>query len=127
MSDILLHGEFHLRLDDKCRLQLPKGVRQQMATSNSTALIARGSLEPVQSSVWLFPEQAFVQLCDRREIAEDVLGFDLRMFDLAVCSRLTCDKRGRTSLPEAMLSYYGIHAPDVTLLGVNNHFELWSR
>jgi DNA-binding transcriptional regulator/RsmH inhibitor MraZ len=127
MEDVPLHGEFDLRLDDKGRLTLPREARSQMAESNSTALIARAGTGLLEPSVWLVPESLFETHSAGDGDTEDMPGFDLRMFDLAVTSRLACDKRGRVTLPERLLSYYGIHAPEVTLLGIRDHFELWSR
>ena len=121
-----LHGEFSLRLDDKGRLTLPGEVRAQMAAMQSTALVARGNINAVESAVWLFPDRHYEELCAERSGAQDVLGVDLRMIDLAVATRLTCDKRGRVTVPETLLRYYGILAPNVTLIGAGNHLELWN-
>lgn len=122
-----LHGEFSLRLDDKGRLTLPRDVRAQMAAMQSTALVARGNINAMESAVWLFPDRHYEELCAEQNAREDVLGVDLRMFDLAVATRLACDKRGRVTISESLLRYYGILAPEVTLVGVRDHFELWSR
>lgn len=80
----------------------------------------------MESAVWLFPDRQFERLCREQEDSDE-LGYDVDMLELAVSSRLTLDKRGRVTIPERLLRHYGILAPEVTLIGVRNHFELWSR
>lgn len=126
MANPPLHGEFHLRLDDKARLTLPKGARAQIAASESSELVARGGRNSLEPAVWLFPNRHYEKLSAERA-DPDELGFDLGIFQLAIVSRLICDKRGRVTIPERLLRHYGILAPEVTLIGVKNHFELWSR
>ena len=126
MSDVPLHGEFHLRLDLKSRLTLPRELREQIAATNSTALIPRVSAGLLEPAVWLFADHQYDALCAKHNGAEDVVGFDLRMFELEVPSRLAIDRRGRVTLPGSLLSHYSIYSPEVALIGVDNHFELWA-
>ena len=93
MTNVPLHGEFNLRLDDKGRLTIPQEARAQMATSQSSTLVARGGWKIMESAVWLFPDRQFERLC-REQDDPDELGYDVDMLKLAVSSRLTLDKRG---------------------------------
>lgn len=127
VSSVPLHGEFDLRLDDNGRLTLPRAVRAQMAERGSIALIARGDTSVRQSALWLVPERPYDDMSAEHDGAEDAPGFDLRTLDDAATTRLECDKRGRVALPTGLLWQFGIVAPEVTLIGVGDHYELWGQ
>jgi len=77
---------------------------------------------------WFYPERYYAELASQQSQelmpGEDLLAFD--QLNFATASRVEWDKQGRITLPEKALRRTGL-AKDVTLIGANDHLELWNR
>jgi len=122
----VLYGEYELMIDDKHRLLVPSEVRRCMSPEldgEAFFLIVGINRKP-----WLYPARYYAELAAQQsqEITpgEDLLAFD--QLNFAMASRLEWDKQGRMVLPEKTLRRTNTNK-EVTLIGANNHLELWNR
>jgi MraZ protein len=122
----LLYGNYELTLDDKNRLLVPSEIRKALdpETDGEAFFLVTGT----NDKLWLYPEKYYETLASqiRSEMApeDDLLAFDQANF--AMASKLDWDKQGRILISERILRKAGL-GKDVTLLGMRDHVEIWSR
>jgi MraZ protein len=82
----------------------------------------------VDGRLWLYPERYYEQLVSRdpSELTpdDDSLAYD--RWNLGMAGRIEWDKQGRVLFPDKFLKRSGV-GKEVTLVGVRDHLELWSR
>jgi MraZ protein len=122
----ILTGEFELTIDEKNRLLIPAEIRKSIdpARDGEAFFLTVG----VNRKPWLYPEKNYAALvnAERQDIIPDAdnLAFDQMFF--ANAARVEMDKQGRILIPDKSLRRTTT-GKEVTLIGVNNHLELWNR
>ncbi len=115
-------GQYDHSIDDKSRLTLPARFRDSLAGG---VVLSKG----LDRSVDVYPADAW-----RSSIADRIGGLDPLSSEARTLQRLffggaaedTPDKQGRVLLP-AHLIRYGNLTKDVTVIGNNDHLEIWDR
>jgi len=105
---------------------IPSDIRRQLVPDRDGE--AFFLVYGVDGRLWLYPERVYEQLVSRdpSELTpdEDSLAYD--RWNLGMAGRIEWDKQGRVLFPEKFLKRSGL-GKDVTLVGVRDHLELWSR
>ena len=115
-------GQYDHSIDDKSRLTLPARFRDALAAG---VVLSKG----LDSSVDVYPKDAWQMTVAERIGRLDPLLPDTRTLQrhfFGGASEDTPDKQGRVLLP-APLVRYGKLAKDVTVVGSNDHLEIWDR
>lgn len=126
MQHAILTGEFELAIDEKNRLLIPAEIRKSIdpERDGEAFFLTVG----VNRKPWLYPEKNYAALvnAERQDIIPDAdnLAFDQMFF--ANAARVDMDKAGRILIPDKTLRRTAT-GKEVTLIGVNNHLELWNR
>jgi MraZ protein len=121
----LLYGEYELTIDEKNRLLVPSEIRKQIVPGRdggSLYIVVTGGIP------WIYTEAYYEDLANDvpADIApgEDLLDFQRMKFGMA--SKVEPDKQGRILIPEKVFRNSAV-GRDITMLGVKDHLELWSR
>ena len=115
-------GQYDHSIDDKSRITLPARFRDALA---SGVVLSKG----LDGSVDVYPTDAWKVTFAERIGQLDPLLPDARTLQrhfFGGASEDTPDKQGRVLLP-APLVRYGKLAKDVTVVGSNDHLEIWDR
>jgi len=120
----VLYGEYEISFDSKHRALLPVELRRAIDPKrDGEALFLVVGINRVP---WLYPEKYYQELVTRDPAditpGDESLAFDQMMF--AMAHRLQPDPGGRVLIPEKILKRVGIEK-QATLIGVNDHMELW--
>ncbi len=118
----MFFGEYEHAIDDKSRLTLPARFRATLADG---VFLTKG----LDGSVDVYPKDAWQMTVAERIGRLDPLLPDTRTLQrhfFGGASEDTPDKQGRVLLP-APLVRYGKLAKDVTVVGSNDHLEIWDR
>ena len=119
---MFLVGTYELTVDAKNRLSVPFNIRRKLEEHSFYVLpgLRKGTLA-------LYPEGYFERL---RPVppAESLSSatHEWRQFEYSQCALVDPDSQGRVLLPDRLLKRAGI-GKDVTLIGVQDHLELWNR
>ena len=116
-------GTYEHTLDDKGRLLIPRKIKENLG-SESALYIMQG----FEGSIAVYDKEAFEKL------TKDVnsLNFykknsrDYLRIALSSVYELTIDKVGRIQIPTQVLNKFKI-SKEVTIIGVNDHFEIWDK
>lgn len=122
----ILFGEYELTIDDKNRMLVPAEIRKALIPERDGdaffMVVGRNQVP------WLYPARFYELLVSQAPAEltpeEDLLAFDQMNFALA--ARLEWDKQGRVLIPDKTLRRTGLDR-EVSLIGVRDHLELWSR
>lgn len=120
-------GTYELTIDAKNRLSIPHAIRSKMNcdTDGRSFYIVPGQR---RGTLAIYPERYFEQMRAHiptpEQISED--GYEWRQFEFSQSALVDPDTQGRILLPERLLKRTGI-GRDVTLIGVQDRLELWSR
>jgi MraZ protein len=125
----ILYGEHELTLDEKNRLLVPAEVRKSLEPERDgrAFFLVVGQ----NQRLWFYPENYYSQIVTQSQqdltLDEDHLAFDQIHF--ARANRVEWDSQGRLVIPTKALRRAGIGETDreVTLIGVRDHLELWTR
>ena len=126
MHHAILTGEFELTIDEKNRLLIPSEIRKSIdpARDGEAFFLTVG----VNRKPWLYPEKNYAALvsAESQDIIPDAdnLAFDQMFF--ANAARIEMDKQGRILIPDKTLKRT-VTGKEVTMIGVNNHLEIWNR
>ncbi len=115
-------GQYDQSIDDKSRLTLPARFRDALAAG---VVLSKG----LDGSVDVYPKDAWQMTVAERIGRLDPLLPDTRTLQrhfFGGASEDKPDKQGRVLLP-APLVRYGKLAKDVTVVGSNDHLEIWDR
>jgi MraZ protein len=118
----MFFGQYDHSIDDKSRLTLPARFRDALAAG---VVLARG----IDGNVDVYPQETWHVTIGERIGRLDPLLPDTRTLQrhfFGGASEDTPDKQGRVLLPAALVSYAGL-TKDVTVVGNNDHLEIWDR
>ena len=126
IQHLVFKGSFDLTMDEKHRVLIPLAIRKKIDTErDGNAFIA---IEGVDGRLCLYPENYYdallVQGRSQAMPGEDVLAYN--RWNLGTAEAIELDKQGRLLLPERTLEESKL-GKEVTLVGVNDHLELWNR
>ncbi|MDP9172771.1 MAG: hypothetical protein M3O30_02755 [Planctomycetota bacterium] len=119
-------GEFDLSVDPKNRISVPSEIRRIIVPETD----GEAFFVTLRNRVaWMYPERYYEQLVSSQIVPditpnEDLLAYAQLKFALA--SRIEWDAQGRIVLPEKLLKRAGL-SREVTLIGMQDHLELWNR
>ena len=115
-------GQYDHSIDDKSRLTLPVRFRDALADG---VVLSKG----LDRSVDVYPQDAWEKTIAGRIGDLDALSAEARTLQrlfFGGAAEDTPDKQGRVLLP-AHLIRYGSLTKDVTVIGNNDHLEIWDR
>ena len=118
----MLLGEYDHTIDEKNRLALPAKFRTALAGG---VVLTRG----LDACVEAYPAHDWQQLVESRLAGLNPLSHETRVlqrFYYTGAVESTPDKQGRVHLPAPLLRHGGL-AKDVTVVGSNDHLEIWDR
>jgi MraZ protein len=120
-------GTYELAIDNKNRLSIPHAVRSKMDcnTEGRSFYIVPGQR---RGTLAIYPERYFertrAQIPPPEQLSEE--GYEWRQFEYSQSALVDPDNQGRILIPERLLRRAGI-GREVTLIGVQDRLELWSR
>jgi MraZ protein len=122
MERSVLLGEYDFTLDAKNRVAIPARLRSAFANG---IFLTHG----FESTIAAYPPDDWDRLIERRagdldERSEEARMIQRFMFGNAVSDKL--DGQGRVTVPVKLLEFAGI-TRDVTILGLQDHLEIWDR
>jgi MraZ protein len=115
-------GQYDHSIDDKSRLTLPARFRDALADGVVLSMGLDGSVDVYPKDIWEMTIAERIRrldplLPDTRTLIRHFFGGS---------SNETPDKQGRVLLP-APLIQHGQLVKDVTVVGNNDHLEIWDR
>jgi MraZ protein len=120
-------GMYELTIDAKNRLSIPHAIRSKMNcdTDGRSFYVVPGQR---RGTLAIYPERYFEQLRAEVPSPEQLSesGYAWRQFEYSQSALLDPDNQGRILIPERLLKRAGM-GRDVTLIGVQDRLELWSR
>jgi len=118
---------YELSIDAKNRLSIPHAVRSKMNcdTDGRSFYVAPGQK---QGTLAIYPERYFEQTRAQFPADEQLSqeAYEWRQFEYSQAALLDPDTQGRILVPDRLLKRAGI-GKEVTLIGVQDRLELWSR
>ena len=120
-------GTYELTIDAKSRLSIPNAIRSKMNcdTDGRSFYIVPGQQ---RGTLAIYPERYFertrAHIPAPEQLSEE--GYQWRQFEYSQSALLDPDSQGRILIPERLLRRAGI-GREVTLIGVQDRLELWSR
>jgi MraZ protein len=118
----VLLGEYDHSLDEKNRLAIPAKFREAFADG---IVVTRG----LDGCLYAYTRGDWGRLVDGRLAQIDTLGREGRLIMRHFFSGATeaeLDRQGRVALPAALIASAGL-GREVTVAGVYDHLEIWSR
>lgn len=120
-------GMYELTIDAKNRLSIPHAIRSKMNcdTDGRSFYVVPGQR---RGTLAIYPERYFEQTRAAFPADEQLSGegYEWRQFEYSQSALLDPDSQGRILVPERLLKRAGI-GREVTLIGVQDRLELWSR
>lgn len=120
---MLLTGTHHRTLDEKCRVAIPKPLREGLENRDSAPVYVAPGLD---GSLAVYPEDTFRHLGERlaaaSPTARGVRDYARLFFARASAARI--DKQGRLRIP-AELAQWAELSGEVVLVGVQDRMEIW--
>jgi MraZ protein len=119
------YGNFPLTVDSKHRLLVPSKLRKEITPELGESLIVTQR----KDRLWMYPSKYYEQVIDNQvavDIMPDEVMLDYLHLRLALADEVEWDNQGRVVLPAHQLADAGIDK-EVTLIGMRDHLELWSR
>lgn len=127
--EFVFNGQYKLTIDEKSRLLVPAEVRRAIANpqlDGEAFFMVIGQ----NHKLWFYPDKYYQRVAARYRsgmfVQEDILEFKLLHFGSA--QRVEWDRQGRMVIPQESLEEVGLgRRMDVTLVGADEHLELWHR
>ncbi len=116
-------GSYHT-IDDKGRIVIPTRFRAlARAQDGDGIMVSRMDqcLVAYPLEAWHRLEQRILQLAEK----SDIMRRFRRVF-IGGAHECTCDRQDRILIPPSLRQYAGLNK-DIVLVGVLDHFEIWSR
>lgn len=119
-------GMHELTIDAKNRLSIPHAIRSKMNCDDGRAFYVvpgqqQGTLAIYQDGYF---EKTRKHVPPPEQISDEAYAW--RQFEFSQSALVDPDNQGRILIPERLLKRAGI-AREVTLIGVQDRLELWSR
>ena len=121
---LMFRGSSFHTLDDKGRIVVPTRFRDRVRSEDADGLmISRmdNCLLAYPFAEWLKLEERILQLAEK----SDYMRRFRRIF-IGGAFECLCDKQDRILIPPTLRQYAGLNK-DIVLVGVLDHFEVWSR
>lgn len=120
------YGRHDLTIDSKNRLFLPADIRRSIDPQrDGTALFM---VVGQNEKLWFYPDKFYRQIAAQLKsgitVPEDILAFKHLHYGHA--DRLEWDRQGRMVVPDQALQAAAL-GKEVTLIGIDDHLELWNR
>jgi len=119
-----LVGMYDGTIDGKNRLSVPFAFRRKLEGADHPFYVLPG---PRRGTLALYPEVQFERsrpAAPEARLSEETRAW--RTFEHSQCALLNSDEQGRVLFPERLLKRVGL-GKEVTLVGVQDHIELWNR
>ena len=115
----MLVGSYNHKIDSKGRTVLPAKFRNELGSSVVATI-------GIDKCIALYPSEKWEELLLK---LKDLSGFkkkarDFRRVLLSMATELEIDGSGRVLFPSALREYAGIDQ-EVTLIGLEDHLEVW--
>jgi len=121
---MLLTGTFSRSIDQKCRVAIPKRLREALPCACGGTLFVAPSTD---KSLAIYTEDSFGQLAERLRKSspteQHVRAFTRLFF--AAAQRVELDAQGRIRIPGELAQLAQLRN-EIILLGVQDHMEIWS-
>jgi MraZ protein len=121
-----LYGEYELKIDEKNRLSVPSEIRKAL----NPEIYGDKFFVTLRNKVpWFYPELYYKYLVNaqiRPDITPDDDLLSYAQLKFALADKVDWDTQGRMGLPEKILRRSGL-GKEVTLIGMQDHLELWDR
>ena len=115
----MLVGTYNPKPDAKSRVVFPSKFRSELGASVVVTIGMEHSIAVYSRAEWDVYLERVKQLSTFKKDARD-----FRRFILSKTYELEFDAAGRIIIPQDLKSYAGI-ATQITLIGVENHVEVW--
>ena len=123
---MLLSGWFELTIDSKNRVSIPHPCRAKLNadTDGRSFYVLPGHR---RGTLAIYPDRYFESLRHRPPPPSNAeVVHEWRQFEFSQTFLIDPDSQGRILIPERLLKRAGI-GKEVTLIGVEDHLELWPR
>ena len=121
-------GQYELTIDAKNRLSVPHAIRSKMNcdTDGRSFYVLPGERAGMLAIYADLYFERSVRNWNPREANLSREGHAWRRFELSQAALLDPDSQGRILIPDRLLKRCGMK-DEVTLIGVQDHLELWDR
>lgn len=120
------YGEFDLMLDEKNRLPIPAAIRKQLDPEIDGKAFY---LVFIRQWPWLYPMKYYEKIMSQVPISleptDKEIAYAHRRFGMA--SLAEWDAQGRILIPETTLRRCENLGKELTIVGANDHLEIWQR
>ena len=122
----MFQGETAITVDEKGRLAIPTGYRDELARSGNRLVVAYNPYEA--GCLWLYPEGAWQLVRDQVNALPNAkrVHRNLQLKLVGAATVVEPDGSGRITLPPTHRNAAGLGKKAV-LLGMGNKFEVWSE
>ncbi len=120
----MFRGSSYHTIDDKGRIVIPSRFRELLRSENGDGImISRMDrcLVAFPMSSWNRLEERILKLAEKSEVMRR-----FRRVFIGGAHECACDKQDRLLIPPALRQYAGLNK-EIVLVGVLDHFEIWSR
>jgi MraZ protein len=120
----MFRGSSYHTIDDKGRIVVPSRFRELARSEDGDGIM----VSRMDQCLVAYPIEAWHQLEERiLRLAEksDIMRRFRRVF-IGGAHECSCDKQDRILIPPSLRQYAGLKK-DIVLVGVLDHFEIWSR
>jgi len=126
-SSLLLVGEYDIHIDSKNRINIPSDVRKALVPKRDgeNFYIVVGT----NLRTWIYPDRVYEGLVAEQRPSKIAPGQDVLEFsslNFAMARKIEPDKQGRIALPPETIRRSGL-GKEITLVGMQDHLELWDR
>ncbi len=112
-------GEYTYSLDEKGRVSIPTKLRDALGVD---FILTRG----LDGCVAAYSLEAWESLSAKIAALPTAKARDLKRFMFASATQVTPDKQGRVLISSPLRSYAELEK-DVSVIGANDHVEIWDR
>ncbi len=120
----MFRGSSYHTIDDKGRIVIPSRFRELIRSEDGDGLmISRMDrcLVAFPMSSWIRLEERILKLAEKSEVMRR-----FRRVFIGGAHECLCDKQDRLLIPPSLRQYAGLNK-EIVLVGVLDHFEIWSR
>ena len=122
----LLYGSHEISIDPKNRMLVPGEVRQSIKpdSDGNDFFVIIGS----NGKLWLYPDKYYTELVglERPELLPTDEALEFAHLNFSMAHKLSVDAQFRVLLPDRLLKSTGTEK-SVTVIGANDHCEIWNR
>lgn len=120
----MFRGTSYHTIDDKGRIVIPSRFRELIRAEDGDHIM----VSRMDQCLVAFPMAVWQQLEERILNNAKKTGFmrRFRRVFLGGAQKCTCDKQDRILVPPSLRQYAGLNK-EIVLVGVLDHFEIWSR